>query len=186
MTIKNGGGYYPLYNFINYYRNLISGKSYYFSLNTIPNYNYDNRIVNILFVMTYVNDNQFNQIKIYEYSSNNILSTYNKYTIDYIPSIKREKNSMKELISLYTYEIQSYQTNYIVFQIAPNYDIDRIDINYNFNSDSDNKNTNTFTLVISCFFISLPLFVVIILAAFFIRKDDLIKPNNRRKNSSLI
>jgi hypothetical protein len=186
VTIKNGGGYYPLYNFINYYRNLISGKSYYFSLNTIPNYNYDNRIVNILFVMTYVNDNQFNQIKIYEYSSNNILSTYNKYTIDYIPSIKREKNSMKELVSLYTYEIQSYQTNYIVFQIAPNYDIDRIDINYNFNSDSENKNTNTFTLVISCFFISLPLFVVIILAAFFIRKDDLIKPNNRRKNSSLI
>jgi len=184
VKINNGGGYYSLSKSINYYRNIISGKSYYFSLNATTNYSYNNPTINILFIMNYVNDNQLNQIKTYEYSSNNILSSYNQYTVDYIPSIKRENNNKKELVSMYSYTIKSHQTNYVVFQITPNNDIDRIDINYDF--DSDNKITNPFIFILSCFFIALPLLIIIILAGFFIRKEDILKADNNRNNSSLI
>jgi len=185
VKINNGGGYYSLSNSYNYYRNIISGKSYYFSLNTPLNNYYINQIVNILFVMNYVNDNQISQIQIYEYSSLNTLSSLNQYTIDYIPSIKRENNNIKELISIYSYKVKSYLTQYVVFQIIPNYDIDSININYNFNSD-DNKNSSPFAIGISWFFIALPLLIIIILTAFFIHKDDILKSRNQRNDSSLI
>ena len=185
VKINNGGGYYSLSNSYNYYRNIISGKSYYFSLNTPLNNYYSNQIVNILFVMNYVNDNQISQIQIYEYSSLNTLSSLNQYTIDYIPSIKRENNNIKELISIYSYKVKSYLTQYVVFQITPNYDIDNININYNFNSD-DNKNSSPFAIGISWFFIALPLLIIIILTAFFIHKDDILKSRNQRNDSSLI
>ena len=135
--------------------------------------------------MNYVNDNQISQIQIYEYSSLNTLSSLNQYTIDYIPSIKRENNNIKELISIYSYKVKSYLTQYVVFQITPNYDIDNININYNFNSD-DNKNSSPFAIGISWFFIALPLLIIIILTAFFIHKDDILKSRNQRNDSSLI
>jgi len=186
VKINKGGGYYLLSNSFNYhnYTNIMSGKSYYFSINTTSNY-YSNQIVNILFVTNYVNDNQINQIKIYESSSVNILSNSNLYKIDYIPSIKREKDKKKELVYMYSYTIQIYNTKFVIFQITPNYDIDNININYNFNS-GYNKKTDSFTIGISCFFISLPLIIIIILTAFFIHKDDILKYKDKKKDSSLI
>ena len=190
VKIIIGGGYYSLNNSINYYENLISGKSYYFSINSTKNYFYINQIINVLFVMNYVNDNQINQIQIYEYSYNNTLSYYDKYKIDFIPSIKSEINSMKELVSNYSYIIKSSQKKYVVFQIIPNYDIERIDINYYINSDNKNQsqnqnqnNTNPSNFIISYIFMAFPLLIIIILTAFFIRKDCISKSNN---NNSIL
>ena len=176
VEIVNGGGYYSLSSSLKYFNNLISGKSYYFSIKASNAFD-NSQTINILLIMNYVDDNQFNLIHIYEYSTNNIFSAYNKYKNDRVPNIKIENNNEKELVFIYSYKIDFYKTNYVIFKIIPNSNIKRMEINYNFSS--DNKETTSFTLGISYFFISLPLFVIIILTVFFIRKDDILKSHRK-------
>ena len=87
--------------------------------------------VNINFTTNYYNsyNNPFDLTEIFEVEDNHSIKSYNKYTYESLTFLN-DNNNNNLLISTFSYNIDSVNTQYIIIKIKPKYELDYLDIKF--------------------------------------------------------